>query len=175
MNFIDKLNQIIGNMVAWLMIPMVLGTLYNVIARSFFGEYSVPTSEVVTIMNAIVFLLAAPLLLYLDKHVRVDVFYSRFSTRGQAIVDCFGTLFFLLPLCGFLLYFSWPYVKSSWQQHEASPEVGGLPGLYLVKSLIIVVAVLLLIQGLSLFVHKIQLIRNPLEKHPEHHHEDIPL
>lgn len=169
MKFIDKLNEWIGNAVAWLVLLMVLGTLYNVVARYFFEQYSIPLGEAVIIMNAMVFMLAAPLLLRLDQHVRVDVFYSRFSPRGKAVVDLFGTLFLLFPLCGFILFYSWHYVVSSWQQHEESAQTGGLPALYLVKSLIIVMAVLLILQGISILVYKWRVIRNPklalLEEH----------
>lgn len=172
---IDKLTRLIGNTVAWLVLLMVLGTLYNVVARYFFGQFSIPLSEAIIIMNAIVFLLAAPLLLQLDQHVRVDVFYSRFSVRKQAIVDFLGTLIFLLPLCGFILFYSWRYVAASWQQHEASSQTGGLPGLYLVKSLIVMVAVLLILQGISILAKKFQLIKNPNMTHIEHHHEDLHL
>lgn len=161
MNFIDKLNRFIGNAVAWLVILMVFGTLYNVVARYYFEQYSIPLGELVIIMNAMVFLLAAPLLLYADQHVRVDVFYSRFSIRKKALVDFLGTLFFLLPLCGFILYYSWQYVSSSWKQLEGSGQTGGLEGLFLVKSLIIVVAVLLILQGFSMLAHKLQTIRHP--------------
>lgn len=175
MKIIDKLSQWIGNTVAWLVILMVLGTLYNVVARYYFEQYSIPLGELVIIMNAMVFLLASPLLLYLDQHVRVDVFYSRFSTQKQAVVDFFGTLLFLMPLCGFIIFYSWNYVHNSWMQHEESGQTGGLPGLYLVKSLIIVVAVLLVLQGLSMLVHKYRLMRNPKLAHTEHHPEELHL
>lgn len=175
MNFIDKLNQLIGHAVAWLVILMVFGTLYNVVARYYFEQYSIPLGELIIIMNAVVFMLAAPLLLYADQHVRVDVFYASFSTRIQAIVDFLGTLFLLMPFCGFVIYYSWQYVASSWIQLEASGQTGGLEGLYLVKSLIILVAVLLILQGLSLLVHKYQLILNPKMPHSEHHSEELPL
>lgn len=160
MKLIDKLNQVIGNAVAWLVLLMVIGTLYNVVARYFFEQYSIPLGEIVIIMNAMVFMLAAPLLLQIDKHVRVDVFYSRFSTRGKAIIDFLGTLFLLLPLCGFMLYYSWAYVVASWTQLESSGQTGGLPGLFLVKSLIILMVVLLVLQGISMLVQKLQLINN---------------
>lgn len=175
MNFIDKLNQFIGHVVAWLVILMVFGTLYNVVARYYFEQYSIPLGELVIIMNAVVFLLASPLLLYANQHVRVDVFYARFSTRGQAIVDFLGTLFFLMPFCGFIIYYSWQYVASSWKQFETSGQTGGLEGLYLVKSLIILVAVLLFLQGISMLVHKYQLIRNPNMAHAAHQAEEVSL
>ncbi len=173
MRFIDKLNEIIGRTVAWLVILMVLGTLYNVIARYFFSSYSVELGELVIIMNSMVFLLAAPWLLHLDLHVRVDVFYSRLSTRQQAVIDFLGTLLLLLPFCAVIIFYSWHYVVSSWEVYEASSQTSGLPGLYLVKSLIILVAVLLFLQGISLLVQKYQLFKNPKQEHPEHHHEEF--
>jgi len=159
MDIIDKLNRLIGHLVAWLVILMVIGTLYNVIVRYFFNDFSIPLDEGVNNANSIVFLLSVPMMLYLDKHVRVDVFYSRISVRSQALVDLLGTLFFLLPFCSFLLYYSWDFVASSWKVREASAQVGGLPGLYLVKSLIILLAILLLLQGLSMLVHKIRVLK----------------
>lgn len=172
MKFIDKINEIIGNAVAWLVLLMVVGTLYNVIGRYFFEHYSIPLGELVIIMNAMVFMLAAPLLLASDQHVRVDVFYSHFSTRKQAVVDFLGTLFLLFPLCGFIAFYSWNYVASSWQYKEASKETGGLEGLYLVKSLIILMVVLMIIQGLSLLVHKAKLVKNPKLSHKKHQLEE---
>lgn len=160
MTQIDKLTQFIGNAVAWLVLFMVFGTLYNVIARYYFEHYSIPLGEAVVIMNAMVFLLAAPLLLQLDQHVRVDVFYSRMSARQKATVDFGGTLFLLLPLCGFIVFYSWVYVTSSWKQLEESGQTGGLPGLYLFKTLIIVVAVLLFLQGLSIMIQKLNDIKS---------------
>lgn len=158
-NILDSFIKLIGAAVSWLVLLMVLGTLYNVVARYWFAQYSIPLEEVVRIMNAMVFLLAAPLLLQLDQHVRVDVFYTHFSEKKQAIVDLFGTLIFLFPVCGFIIYYSWQYVLSSWQQNEASAQTGGLPALYLVKTLIVLVAVLLILQGLSLVVKHIKCIK----------------
>lgn len=175
MKFIDKINQYIGNAVAWLVLLMVIGTLYNVVARYYFAHYSIPLGEIVIIMNAMVFMLAAPLLLHLDQHVRVDVFYSRLSTKGQATVDFLGTLFLLLPLCSFILYYSWHYVASSWKNNETSQQTGGLDALYLVKSLMIVMIVLLALQGLSMLVKKWCLMKNPKLAHIEHHHEELHL
>ncbi|MPV86223.1 TRAP transporter small permease subunit [Ostreibacterium oceani] len=159
MKIIDQLSKWIGYGVAWLTFFMVLATFYNVISRYFLNAYSIQLNEAVLIMNALVFLLSAPLLLYADKHVRVDVLYTRLNNTQKGIVDLFGTLALLLPFCAFIIYYSWQYVASSWRLKESSGEVGGLPALYLVKSLIIVVAVLLILQGISLVFHKIKQIK----------------
>jgi len=103
----------------------------------------------VTWLHAAVFMLGAGWTLRQDGHVRVDVFYRRMSPRQQALVDLAGTLVFLLPLCGYLLVESLPYVINSWRILERSREAGGLPGLYLVKSLIPLMALLLGLAGVA--------------------------
>jgi len=97
----------------------------------------------------VVFMLGAAYTLRHDEHVRVDVLYRRMSDRSRAIVDLAGTVLFLLPLCGYLLYETVPYVESSWRVAERSREAGGLPALYLLKAVIPLMAVLLAIQGLA--------------------------
>ena len=82
-------------------------------------------------------------------HVRVDILYQKLSAKRQALVNLFGTLVLLLPMCGFILYSSYEYVAFSWQLKEGSPEPGGLPYVYLLKTLIPISALLLLIQGVA--------------------------
>ena len=82
-----------------------------------------------------------------DGHVRVDIFYSKMSGHSRAMVDLLGTLLFLVPFCLFVLVTAWPYVGSSWELLEASREAGGLPLVFLLKSLILVMPVLLLGQS----------------------------
>ena len=103
-------------------------------------------------MHAAVFLLAAGYTLARDEHVRVDIFFRRMSPRRQAIVDTAGVFLLLLPTCGWIAYSAWDYVVSSWQVNESSLETGGMPGLFLLKTLIIVTPALLLLEGLALVV-----------------------
>lgn len=116
--------------------------------------------ESVLWLHAITFLLCAGWTLQLDKHVRVDVFYRQFSARAKARVDAIGSLVFLLPVAGYMLYGSLPYVIRSWNLKEASVESGGLPGLYLLKALIPLAALILLLQGVVIIVSKIHYLRH---------------
>lgn len=156
---IDKTNEAIGKTVRWLLILMVFGTFANVVWRYVFEKYSIPLNESVIIMNSMVFMLGAAYALQTNQHVRVDVFYEKFSIKKKAVADLIGTIFFLLPMCGFLLYSSWGYALSSWQIHEASANTGGLPGLYLVKTIIPLTAFLMFLQGLSDIVSNIKKIK----------------
>jgi TRAP-type mannitol/chloroaromatic compound transport system permease small subunit len=96
-----------------------------------------------------------------DGHVRVDIFYSEMSERKRAMVDLTGTLIFLIPFCLFILVIAWPYVANSWKLMESSREAGGLPALFLLKSLILVMPALLLGQAFLNVVDTINTIRHP--------------
>jgi len=105
--------------------------------------------------------LGIPYALKEQSHVRVDIIYSRLDMRFRALIDLLGTLIFLLPLSLFLIWSSLDYVNLSWNMQEGSAEPGGLPGVYLLKTLIPLMAALLLLQGLSEFSRALLVILKP--------------
>ena len=96
-----------------------------------------------------------------DAHVRVDIFYAQFSKPVKAWVDLFGAVFLLLPFMLFISWISWQYVANSWSVLEGSREAGGLPGVFLLKSLIPVMAFLLSLQAFTQIARNIETILNP--------------
>jgi TRAP-type mannitol/chloroaromatic compound transport system permease small subunit len=146
---LDALNESIGRVIAWLTLLMVLVTFAVVVLRYAFDLGWIAMQESIVYMHAAVFLLGAAYTLKQDGHVRVDVLYHRFSTRKKALVDLIGGLLLLLPVAIYILWSSWGYVAESWTLLEASRETGGLPLVFLLKSLIPVMAGMLLLQGLS--------------------------
>ncbi|MGR9045973.1 MAG: TRAP transporter small permease subunit [Gammaproteobacteria bacterium] len=151
------MNQGIGSAVSWLTLFMVAITFLIVVLRYTFDIGSVPLQESVTYMHALVFMFGAAYTLKADGHVRVDIFYQRVSIRTQAWIDCIGVLLLLFPVSGFMLWSSWDYVCDSWAIRESSNNSGGLPGIFLIKSTLIVTAILLILQGLSLFLSKLMI------------------
>jgi TRAP-type mannitol/chloroaromatic compound transport system permease small subunit len=95
--------------------------------------------------------------------VRVDIFYQKFSPRRKALVDSLGTLFFLLPVCLFLGWSSWDYVSNSWSTLEGSSESGGLKFVYLQKSIILVLVVSLVLQGISDLIKSANILTGRLQ------------
>jgi TRAP-type mannitol/chloroaromatic compound transport system permease small subunit len=140
----------LGRGVSWLALAMVLTTAGIVVLRKFFDLGFIWMQEAVTWMHAALFMLAAGYTLALDEHVRVDIFHQRLSPRGQAWVETVGVLLLLVPTCVVILVYGWRYVAVSWSIGEGSPEAGGLPGLYILKSLLIVTPALLIAEGLAL-------------------------
>ncbi len=146
---IDGLNEHLGRTLAWLLVALVLAQFSVVVARYAFSAGSIAWQESVLYLHVMVFMGAAGYTLKHNRHVRVDIFYNRMSPRGRAAVDLFGSLFLLLPTFGFILYQSWAYVGRSFALQEASPEVGGLPYVYVIKGFILVLAVTMILQGIA--------------------------
>jgi TRAP-type mannitol/chloroaromatic compound transport system permease small subunit len=137
-----------GKGAAWLTLLMVLLTFTIVILRYGFNLGWIWLQESLTYLHVAVFTIVSAWALQTESHVRVDIFYTRMSPRGRALVDLLGTLLFLLPFCVFILVTAWPYVMNSWALLEGSREAGGLPLVFLLKSLILVMPALLLGQAL---------------------------
>jgi TRAP-type mannitol/chloroaromatic compound transport system permease small subunit len=131
---------------------MVLVTFTVVLLRYAFDLGWIWLQESVTFMHAALFLVGAAYTLKHQAHVRVDIFFHRFSPRLRAWIDLLGSLLLLLPVCLFIFVISWDYVLQSWALQEGSREAGGLDGVYLLKSLILVMAGLLLLQGLAIVI-----------------------
>ncbi len=147
--YLETLNEWAGRALSWLTLLMVLVTFAVVVLRYAFDMGWIAMQESVTYMHAFLFLGAAAFTLKHHGHVRVDIFFHRFSRRGQAWVDLLGSLFLLIPVSVFISWVSWEYVISSWELFEGSREAGGLPGVFLLKTMILVMAVLLILQGLA--------------------------
>lgn len=147
--WIDRLNKAVGRAVSWLTLAMVLVTFVVVVLRYVFSVGWIWIQESITWMHAAIFMLGAASALRSGDHVRVDVFYKNMTPRSQAQVDFFGSLLFLLPLCGFIVFEAWPYVLQSFQIRETSREASGLPAVWILKSIILIAAAQIALQGVS--------------------------
>lgn len=144
----DAVNEISGRIAAWLAVALVLVVAGLVAVRYFFDLGSIAVQEAVLWLHGALFLLALGYALKHQAHVRVDVFSQRWDARTRARVECAGIALLLVPLCVFTLWISYEYVAASWGQREGSNSAG-LPGWYLVKTLIPLSAALLLLQALA--------------------------
>jgi len=156
---LEAVNEHIGRGLAWLSLGMVLTTFAVVVLRYAFDLGWIAMQESVTYMHALLFMGAAAYTLRHQGHVRVDIFYRRFSPRGRARVDLLGVLLLLWPVCGFILWTSWGYVADSWAVQEGSREAGGLPGVWLLKTLILIMPLLLMVQGLAQALRSVLVLR----------------
>ena len=146
---IDRLTAALGRAAAWLTLGVVLIQFSLVVARYVFSAGSVPVTESVIYGQALLVALTAAWTLCTGGHVRVDIFYADASPRRRALIDLFGTLLLLLPFMLTLLWLSVPYAARSWAIMERSQETGGLPLVFVLKTLIPVFALLMALQGVA--------------------------
>ncbi|MEM8906886.1 MAG: TRAP transporter small permease subunit [Bacteroidota bacterium] len=156
----NAVNESIGRAVAWLTTLLVVLVCFDVARRGLFNTTAAWIMELEWHLFALVFLLGAGYTLKYDRHVRVDLFYAKFSKKDQAWVNLLGTLLLLIPWCLLLIYASYFYALSAYQIGECSPDPGGLPARYLIKSAITVGISLLLLQAFALAASSILILQN---------------
>ena len=163
---IDSLNEGIGRLISWLTLFMVLLTFTVVILRYAFDIGWVAMQESVIYLHSLVFMLGAAYTLKNGGHVRVDIIYQRCSRKARAWIDCLGTLLLLMPVAVFIFSSSWDYVLDSWAIQEGSRNSGGIPAVYLLKTSILIMAALLILQGTAIIMRNLLAVfglENPLE------------
>ena len=146
----DAINRRVGRAAAWLALAMTAVVFAMIVLSTFFRLGWVWMREMVTYMHGALFMAAAGYTLLRDEHVRIDVFYAKFSPRGRAWVNILGFALLLAPVCVLILWTSFPYVYESWRVLESSDEASGIPALFLLKTFLLVFPALMILQGLAL-------------------------
>ena len=146
---IDLVQEHIGRAMSWVLLAMVLVTFGDVVLRYAFNKSAVWTQELEWHLFAVCYLLAAGYTMLYDEHVRVDIVYSRWSKRKKAKSDFIFLFIFFFPSCLMILLTTWPFLRNSFMVNEGSPDPGGIPARWLLKSMIIVGFGLLTLQGIS--------------------------
>ena len=123
---IDGLTRIVGKSTMWFVLAATLISATNAIARKTFNVGSNAYLEIQWYLFAAVFLLGAGYAFLQNAHVRIDVLASRLSMRTRNIIDIAGIVLFMLPMCWFMIEFSWPLVKNAYLSNEMSSNAGGL-------------------------------------------------
>lgn len=147
---ISRLNGLIGFVFSFLSLGIVLTCFAVVVLRYGFRTGSVPLQDAYVWMNGAMFMGIAGYTLLKDGHVRVDIFYREASARRKAWVDIAGSILFVAPFLFVLTLYAWPYVERSWAMSESSPNFGGLPALYVLKSFLLAFVVVVGLQALAL-------------------------
>tara|TARA_B100000029_G_scaffold516827_3_gene635514 strand:+ start:16050 stop:16628 length:579 start_codon:yes stop_codon:yes gene_type:complete len=154
-DFVDSINEGVGNIVSWFTSLLVLIVCLDVFTRYFLRMSSVAVQELEWHFFAMIFLLASAWALKHNKHVRVDVLYMNFSPRKKALANLIGTLLFLLPFTIIAIWSSQNFVANSFRIGEVSPDPGGLPARYILKAMIPIGFTLIFLQGFAMAIRSL--------------------
>jgi len=155
MRSINALNKVVGKTFAWLSLAVVLVCFAVVVERYLFSTTRLWMQDLYVWLNGVMFTAVAGFALFREDHVRVDIFYRPASPTKKAIADLVGVCLFLFPFMFAIYYIGLPYVQRSWRLMENSANVGGMPGLYVLKTFILVFVVLVALQGLAMAIRSI--------------------
>lgn len=149
---IDTFNTWVGKGVSWVTFLLVAVVFTDVVMRYAFRTSFVFVQEMEWHLFSFIFLIGAGCTLLRDGHVRVDIFYQGMPPKGKAWVNLIGVIFFLTPGCVMIITTSFKFAYNAWYILEGSPDPGGIPYRFILKSCIPVGFVFVLLQGISLAI-----------------------
>jgi len=164
---INALNRLIGNVFAWLSLAIVVVCFAVVVQRYALSTTRLWMQDLYVWLNGAMFTAVAGFALLRNDHVRVDIFYRPASMERKALVDLIGVVFFLMPFAWVVYAYGWNFVARSWRLFEGSSNIGGMPGLFILKSFILVFAFVIVIQGISMALRSILILAGRQDLVPE--------
>ena len=147
--YIDRFNLLIGKIVSWIIVPLFLAMVYEVIARKFFLAPTMWAYDMSRFMYGGMFMLGAAYALSRGVHIRADFLYRNFKIKNQGLVDFWLYLIFYFPGLIFFLYMTTGFVLESIQRQEKGMDTAWMPLLWPIKACLWFGIVFLLIQGVS--------------------------
>ena len=177
---IGSLNRLVGQIFSWLAVGVVVVCFVVVVQRYVFHTTFLWMQDLYVWLSGAMFTAVAGYALFRDDHVRVDIFYRPASIRWKAVADIIGVLIFLLPFMFVVFNWGLPYVQRSWSYHEASQNIGGMPGLFVLKTFILAFAVLVGLQGIAIIARSILVLSGkeellaPAYRYPVDAEEELP-
>lgn len=159
---IDRLNEVIGKAVGWLILVAVLVSAGNAVIRKMFNMSSNAWLELQWYLFGAAFLLAAAYTLRQNEHIRIDIVYGMFSRRRQHWIDLLGHIFFLMPFVVLMIFYLFPYVALSYRSGEVSSSAGGLI-IWPAKALLLIGFLQLGFQGISEIIKKIAIMSGNMD------------
>ena len=152
--YLEKIINSLGKFISSMIPVMTILMIVIIVARYFFGIGLTGVQELVMYIHALIFLGCAGYVHFKDEHVRVDIFYRDSSNSYKKNINFFLSLFFLIPVCFVVGFYSYELVEMSWKIKETSTEAGGLNFVYLQKSLVILFPLTLLATFLNQLLNR---------------------
>ena len=146
-SFLELFIKWIGYLAATALAILVMLVVYDATARYLLHSGSIALQELEWHLFDVVIMLGIAYTLQRASHVRVDIFYDRYTDKTRHIVNILGTLFFILPFSLLIIYVGFDFVLISFSQMEASSDPGGLSYRFIVKALLPLAFVLLIVQS----------------------------
>ncbi len=155
--FIEKSGHYLGVFLAFVLMMLSVLIVYDALARYLFSAGSIALQELEWHLFDLIILLSIGVTLRFKRHVRVDIFYQRFSAKHKDLVDLLTMVFMVIPFSLLVIYVGASFVEMSFAQMEGSANPGGLPYRYIIKSMIIVGFLFLIVEAVAHILNYIEM------------------
>ena len=146
---IDKFSKLVGNVVCWILMPLIFAMTYEVLARKLFLAPTIWAYDISRFLYGALFMLGAAYALSKGVHIRADFLYRNFKPKNQGKIDFWLYLLFYFPGLLVFLYMTIGFVGESIQRGEKGMDTTWMPYMWPIKSCLLIGIVFLLIQGIS--------------------------
>ena len=159
LKFADRLSECCSKVFAWLIVALVFELFYEVVARYVFNAPTIWSYDLTYMFYGTLFTMGSAYALGKNRHIRIDVFYSRFSAHWKSVTDVCLYLVLFFPAMGVLFVKGVSYAARSWSIHEASCAGAWGPPIYPLKTVFPVAILVLLLQGIAQFIRSLRILR----------------
>ena len=146
---IDKFSKWVGNVVCWILMPLIFAMTYEVLARKLFLAPTIWAYDISRFLYGALFMLGAAYALSKGVHIRADFLYRNFKPKNQGKIDFWLYLLFYFPGLLVFLYMTIGFVGESIQRGEKGMDTTWMPFMWPIKSCLLIGIIFLLIQGVS--------------------------
>lgn len=130
-----------------LLLLTIINVFLDVVLRYVFNNTLIGLQELEWHLFSGLFLLGIAYTLQNNAHVRMDVFYDKFSPKKQAVINIVGFIIFIIPISVLIAYDGFGFAYESYLLGEQSGDPGGLKYRFIIKSVIPISFILVIISG----------------------------
>lgn len=175
-NALRSFVDFVGAKASWLLVPMVIVTAFDVLARKaghiqYWLKENVPLGEYIfesTILQELewhihtaIFAIVLGYGYIYNTHVRVDLVRETLHFRKKAWLEFIGLTFFMIPYCFIVIYFASIYAYDSWAINEISASQVGLPYRFIIKSVLVFGLVTAALAGIAVWLQIVFVLWGP--------------
>jgi TRAP-type mannitol/chloroaromatic compound transport system permease small subunit len=146
---IDKFSKWVGNIVCWILVPLIFAMTYEVLARKLFHAPTIWAYDISRFLYGALFMLGAGYALSKGVHIRADFLYRNFKTKNQGTIDFWLYILFYFPGLIVFLYMTIGYVGESIQRGERGMDTTWMPYMWPIKTCLLIGIIFLFVQGVS--------------------------
>jgi TRAP-type mannitol/chloroaromatic compound transport system permease small subunit len=159
--FLDRVSGTSGAIAAWLVVPLIAASCYEVFSRYVLGAPTFWAYEIGTMVMGTHFLIGLAYTLREREHVRVDFLYAHVSPRKRALIDAFTYAALVMPVAGWLTAGLWGKVQSAYESHERSGMSAFNPVIWPFRLIMCTAFALLFLQALAELLRCYEVLRKP--------------